>query len=519
MKSSRLRIALLAFLCGTTSLHADILILNNGNKMEGNILSETPDAIHMRYRLTPKIWDEKSVPRSEIKEIIKQTPQELELIEVRKLLPTRDLMTADEYEQEIQNRLRPFVNKYPGTPEAKEVEEIIATFQKEKADVINGHAKLEGKWLNTGEAKAEKFNIEAFKILSNLRAQAKNGKWSAALQEYDKFAKADPIMRATRYYPTAVSEVLTILEDWSSVLTKMAAEQPILRKNRDEGLRKLEGAEKIRTEEAIRAELDTWRANAADAKSRKLRWIEPYKYDLPSIQVMQKEVNAERAYLQSIDLETLKSQNEAYAAVLAKIGEGDYTGGAAAFGRVSNFAAPSLYKNPAQAKDAKDVVEALKAKLLDIYKQLVAKQNTGTVIKTGSAAIGGTTSVGVDDRVSKILAEARAQSGAPAAAAPAAAAPAPAAPGTQPAVAGVQPAPARPGVPAQAAPAPVAVAPGVNPAVQQPYQVAQATRSAALPPPTPVSLPAEESNLQTYLLIGAGVVILALLIALLGKKK
>jgi hypothetical protein len=90
MKFSRIRLALLALACGTSLLHADYLILKNGNKVEGSILSESPDAVRMKYRLTPKIWDEKDFPRADIDQVVRQRPEEVEIVELRKLLPTED---------------------------------------------------------------------------------------------------------------------------------------------------------------------------------------------------------------------------------------------------------------------------------------------------------------------------------------------------------------------------------------------------------------------------------------------
>lgn len=515
MKSSRLRIALLALLCGTTSLHADILMMKNGTKIEGSILQETPEAVRIRYRMTPKIWDEKSVPMAEIEKVIKQTPQEVEVVELRKLAVTGDLVSTDQYEQTIQDRLRPFVNKYKGTPEAKEVEGIIAKLQEEKTKVSDGAAKIEGKWLSVQEAKAEKFNIEAYKILHEMRNYAAQSKYSKALQEFDKLTKGAPVMRATRYYPTAVTEAMDILDKWSAILTKMAADQPVLKKQRDDGLKKLEGVEKERTQVAINAELASWRTEVADAKAKRLRWIEPNKYDQVSIIAAQKEANTEKARLRALDLDTIKAQNEAYGAVLAKIGEGDYTGGAAAFARVQGYAAPSLYKNSYQALEAKEVVEDIKSQLLNVYKQIVAKQGgANPIIKPGA---GGTSSTSVDDRVAKILAGA---GGAPA---PAATGPATTAP------AATTPAATAPAAATQAAPGTIAPAPGTSPAAR-PGTVPGVNPAAQVrPAPQPVPAPApvaqqaapapEENNMQLYMLIGAGVLILVLVVALLNKKK
>ena len=160
MKLSRYQSVVYALACSAGYLHADIVTLKDGKKLEGNITAETPTSIHMRYRLTPKVWDDKDILRSEIAEggIIKQKPEEVEMLEIRKFVPTADLLSAEKYEQLIQDRLRPFLNRYPGTKEAAEVEKMIAQVQEEKEKVVAGGAKLEGKWLNREETQGRRGN-------------------------------------------------------------------------------------------------------------------------------------------------------------------------------------------------------------------------------------------------------------------------------------------------------------------------------------------------------------------------
>lgn len=500
MKSNRTRMVLLALLCGTSFVNADILVLKNGTKVEGNILEQNDQGIRMKYRLTPKIMDEKVFPTADIAQVIKQRPEEVEVVELRKVLPTADLLKADEYEQIIQDRLRPFVNKYSGTPEAKEVEGLIATLQEEKTKVSNGQVKLEGKWLTLKESKAESFNVEAFRIVSAMRAAAAKQDYVEALREFDRLTNPRPAYTASTYYVQAIPEAIAILDKWIAVLDKISSEQPQLAKARKDGLTKLEEPELSKTKNAITDEYNKWRA-ALDAERRqKIRWTAPYKYELSTIQTAQKEAVGERTRLQSIDLESLKAQNDVFMACYRKIGEGDYTGGAAAFERVQALNLTNDYR---------DIPVDLRARLLKLYGQLVRANATGATATSGSAAIGGTATTGVDSRVAQILAEAgatpAASSGQPAAAmtAPAAAST------TSPAVAAR---PAAAVAPVQAAPAPAAVRPAVAAAPQQQAYAPPV----AMPPPAPVE---EESNLQLYIIIGMALVIVGLGVAFLKQQK
>lgn len=503
---------LLALLCGSTFVKADILMLKNGTKVEGSILQQNDQGVRMKYKLTPKIMDEKVFTMAEIAQIIKQRPEEVEVIELRKVLPTPDLVKADEYEQIIQDRLRPFVNKYAGTPEAKEVEGIIAKLQEEKTMVSNGQVKLEGKWLSPKESKAETFNVEAFRIFSAMRKKAAKQDYVGALREFDLLMMPRPAYTGSPYFVQAIPEALALLDKWTAVLDKMASEQPQLAKVREDGLSKLQEPDLSRTRNAIADELAKWRAMSDAEKRQGIRWVAPYKYELTTIEESLKMANEERTRLQTYNLESLKAQSDVYMACYRKIGEGDYAGGSAAFARVQALNLP---------QDAREVENDLRQRLLKLYGQLVKENAKGAAAASGSAAIGGSVGAGKDSRVAQILAEAGASQPAASSGQPAAAgtmAPAAAAPGAT-ATASPAAAPASGVAPAQTAPAqaaPVVAAP--RPVVAPQQQVNQAP-AAPMPPPMMPIEPEEESNLQLYVIIGMALVIVGMGMAFLKQKK
>ncbi len=505
MKIRRFRPALLLVLCGVTLAHADILILKNGNKVEGTILDQNEQGVKMKYRLTPKIMDEKVFLAGEIEKVIKQTPQEVEVVELRKVLPTGDLLKADEYEQIIQDRLRPFVNKYPGTPEAKEVEDIISTLQEEKTMVANGQVKLEGKWLSVKESKGESFNIEAFRILDSMRKKAAKADLSGALREFDRLMLPSPAYRGSIYYLQAIPEATNILDKWISALEKMSSEQPQLEKARRDGLNKLQEPELSKTKNAINDEFAKWRAMAEAERRQKLRWSTPYKYDISSIQSAMKEAVEEKTRLLNINMEVLKAKTDLAVVCYRKIGEQDYMGGASAFEKLQALQNDMEFR---------DIVYDVRARLIKLHGELSRAIATGATATAGSSAIGGVAATGVESRVAQILAEAGATPAATApqpatgTAAPTQAMPQQAAAAPQPAV---QANTAQVATPAAARPVQPTMAQQPNAAVQQPFP---------MPMPVPQMVPQEEeSNLQLYIMIAMGLVIVVLGVAFMKQKK
>lgn len=499
MKLSRFRPAIFALISSAGLLHADVVTLKDGKKLEGNILSEGTEGIRMRYRLTPKIWDEKNILKTDIAEIVKQKPEEVELIDLRKELPTPDLMSAEKYEQLIQDRLRPFVNRYPGTKEAEEAGKMITLVQEEKERVVAGGAKLEGKWLTPDEAKVETYNIKAYGLRSSMNEKAKTNDFNAALKEFDKLSHPQTGYIASIYYPKAVEEALAFLTKYEAQIEQMIKDQPTLQRLREESVKKLIEPDLTRQKDAIVRESEQWKTTAELERKSNPKWITPYKYDIASLKDLSKNIIAEKARLKEIDVPTLSKVNEAVGRVMrADAGAGKSADELKKMGEAileGETAAGGLDTNNKQVFAA--IFQAYRARYAYAQQQLAAltaQQAMPAAVPGatgGSTAIAGAGTPGTDERVAAALAAAGGATAAPAAAAP-----------------GAMP----------AGTAPTAIAPSaVLQAVPQQQQPAYAQ-----PNPNAEPMPVEEEGgmgTNTLLMIGMGVVIIVLLVAVLMKKK
>lgn len=535
MKLSRLHSAFLALVCSAGFAQADIVVLKDGKRLEGNITAENPQAIHMRYKLTPKIWDDKDIPRTDIAEIIKQKPEEVELIELKKLFPTVDLMTAEKYEQLIQDRLRPFVNRYPGTKEAAEAEKLIEAAQAEKEKVVAGGIKMEGKWLSPDEAKAAQYNIKAYGLRAAMLEKEMAKDYPGALKEFDQLSS--PVGMASIYYPKAIEEALAILTKLEAQVEQMIKDQPTLQSMRDEGIKKLIEPDLSRMKSAIEREKEQWKTTY-ELERKTSKWFTPYKYDLASLKALSQAIAAEKARLKGISLPTITKINESIAQImgtevaamknpeaLKKMGDAILAGEAAASG---------LDMNAQQFYSA--IFQGYRQRYAYAQQQIASQPQPGAAAAAapgavgGSSAISGTGTPGMDDRVAAALAAAAggtAAAPAPGAAVPVAPAPGAVQPVPNPAVA---PAPGMTAVPTGVPAQPGTLAPGAVPpqagyapqpqpgAYQQPYNAAPMVAPA---PPQAVPAPEEEGGLSTntLLLIGVGVVVIVLVAAMSGGKK
>jgi len=533
MKLSRFLLSLAIATASTGLLHADFVTLKDGTKLEGTILEQTDAGVKIKYKVTAKIYDEKFVPAADIASVLKEKPEEVEIKDLRKLMPTADLLTAEKYEQIIQDRLRPFVNRYPGTPQAAEIQKMIDELQEEKEKVVAGGIKMDSKWLSSQDARAEKYNIDAYAIRNKMNELAAANDFAGAMREFEQFNARGSNHKISIHYPKAVEEAIAILTNYEARLSQMDRDQPTLQKSRDDNMKRLIEPDLSRAKNAIEKEV-TDAKNKYDAEKKEYRWAAPYKYDSKQIKEQSRLVTTEKTKLGKINVDQYtKAAEVLHQATLCyyndKLQEGyglivqlqQLGAGIPEFGTVAQS-----YGQAFQKKN---------------YENL-AKQQTpqGTNLAPGAAAGTPGAAPGADAAMAQALAMAQQQQQQPGVA-PAAGYP------QQPGVAPAAGYPQQPGVaPAAGYPQQPGVAPVGYPQVQQPQQPgmpatgaypqpgvppvvapvpgtpAPAVAPVATPSATTVDPLVEESafDLNTILMIAGGVVVLVLLIAVAsGKKK
>jgi len=441
-------------------------------------------------------------------------------------VPTPDLLTAEKYEQIIQDRLRPFVNRYPGTPQSSEIQKMIDELQEEKEKIVAGGIKMDGKWLSAQDARAEKYNIDAYAIRNKMNELAAANDFAGAMREFAQFDSKGTNHKISIHYPKAVEEAIAILTNYEARLSQMDRDQPTLQKSRDDNMKRLIEPDLSRAKNAIEKEV-TDAKNKYDAEKKEYRWAAPYKYDSKQIKEQSRLVTTEKTKLGKINVsQYAKAAEVLHEATLCyyndKLQEG--------YGLIVQLQQLGA-SIPEFATVAQTYGQAFQKKN---YENLAKQQAQGTSLAPGApagtpgAAVG---APGADAAMAQALAMAQQQQQQPGVT-PAAGYPqqpgvAPAAgypqqPGVVPAAGypQVQPQPGMPGVPTPVAPAGTyPQQPGVAPVPGTP---APAVAPVATPSATTVDPLLEESafDLNTILMIAGGVVVLVLLIAIAsGKKK
>lgn len=305
-----LLISVFGLYCGTVL--ADTVLLKTGESVEGKVLSETETSITLEYNLTPKIKDTRIINKSDIKELTRLTPAQTAFKEgkLAELLPTPDLLGPGDYERIIQDQLRTFVVKFPGTPQADEAETIIQTLSEEKQRVANGELKVDGKWLDAQTVKRDVYAINAFRLRHAMKKAAAEAGELRNLKALRLFERLRTEFPASLSFVDAIPDAMTILDSYEKQLTAMIAEQPILAQKRESALKSLVGPDAALTRKSIEDETKAFKQTYDAQKKANVKWTDIYKYEATALKEALGVVGKEKAELHALDINTLRSENE-----------------------------------------------------------------------------------------------------------------------------------------------------------------------------------------------------------------
>lgn len=250
----KLKPLLLAFSSLSLAVPAfgDTFVLKDGTRLDGRILSETSDTYRLEVLIGKSIRDEKSVPKSDVVEIIEVKQDEMDFEKIKGLAPAPDFSNADEYARRM-GLVSKFIADHPQSSKKQEAEALLSSLKSEAEIIAGGGIKMDGKMV-AGEAyRADQYDIDAKILEKRIRDAAARGDVLGALRGINRLetdysstnsrtAVAPLKKQLIRSYKTEIDELL-------STYDKRVAE-------RDANLARMSRDARVSTEAALKEELD-----------------------------------------------------------------------------------------------------------------------------------------------------------------------------------------------------------------------------------------------------------------------
>lgn len=237
---------LLILVSAPISTQADTFTLKSGEKLDGKILSETATQYTLEYHVSASITDTRTVLKSDVDKIDKEMPDEAPYQAIKNLKLGPNSLPAASYEA-AENRLQGFVNQFPQSSHAKEIQQNLQAFQDEKKRVDGGEIKLNERWFNKEEAQKERVQLTGQSLFNYMQEQARRGDLVGAMNTFDQFEKT---ANGARSYPDAVELAKKYAVSLKSAADQAKATWKVQKAERDNGFKIAGAAEKAEIQAA-----------------------------------------------------------------------------------------------------------------------------------------------------------------------------------------------------------------------------------------------------------------------------
>ena len=320
MYNKTLKFFILSIFLASPHVYADTIKLKDGTTLEGKILEESPTTIKIEYNVTKGIKDTKSINRSEITEIDKESADEIAFNALKSLLPTDDLLSVDDYNKIIGDKPAKFFALYPSSKLKDSVQKIVDELEKEKTVAESGGIKLNGKWITGDEAAKDPYNHQAHILAVKIIKATKGNNYSLALDHFDE-------LQMNYANSLAYSETIPLIKEalpkYDVTLNREEKSYEARIKERKDQYKSMEDEDKKRTEAAFQAGLKKFQLRRKEAKELKKIWLPVNKWDLGSILDARRTIVKEIDKLESLNLVLIKSTANALSNAFKAFADGE----------------------------------------------------------------------------------------------------------------------------------------------------------------------------------------------------
>jgi hypothetical protein len=268
LKPRILLTAMAGLLALATSAFADTVILNNGEKVEGKILSESDTEVVVEH-MSGTIRDERTIKKTDVKEIKKIPPDVIAWAALKGVNVGDESHDPADYAASVV-RFKAFTTSFPKSANVAEANTRIAALEEEKKRVEAGEIKLDGKWLSKTELEQERVQIDGKLLFRRMQKQAAASQLTDAMNTFDAMEKR---ANGSASFPDAVLLGRQVL-----ISLKYAVEQQknTLKAHLDENKRRLDnltGANKQQLEAAHKSEAAQIEAAVVGYERTNVKWM------------------------------------------------------------------------------------------------------------------------------------------------------------------------------------------------------------------------------------------------------
>jgi hypothetical protein len=254
--------------------------LKDGTTVEGTILRETPDAYVIEVQVTKSIRDERTIPKADVASLVRAEPDAKDFESISGLLPTPDLLTADQYAVKIAAVER-FIQKHPASSNLKTARTTLETLKSESAQLAAGSIKIGGKMISPADYQANAYDFDARVRESKIRDLVDDNQFLPALRLFVEF---DRDYRNTLSYGALITMMKQVIQHQVEEARETLLTLDARTRERNTSLQRMAFEDRKKTEEAIQEETAGIEALYKAEKDAKQPWPTTSPYHKASLE-------------------------------------------------------------------------------------------------------------------------------------------------------------------------------------------------------------------------------------------
>jgi hypothetical protein len=324
---------------------ADTFLLKDGTTLNGAVVSEVGDSYVLEVQITKSIKDERKIAKSDVVKITRELPGEAAFEPISKMVPTPDLLTADDYKAKIAI-VEKFVKEHRDSSKLSNAKAILATLKSESDAVAAGGIKFNSKILTTSEYQANAYDLDARVQEAKIRGLVNSNQFLQALRGFAEFNRD---YRNTFSYGALVSLMRQVIQSQLAEAKQSLLTLDARTKEQTLGIQRMPLADRKITEGAIREENALIEARYKAEKDAKQNWVTTSPFHKASLEDTVKFCEQELTRLGAAQTALGVDGGKAYRDAWTATHGGNAAAVSAALAAAKTAAVPARYLAPLEA--------------------------------------------------------------------------------------------------------------------------------------------------------------------------
>jgi len=320
---------------------ADTLILKDGSRMEGKIISENDEFYFLEIQVTETIKDERKVEKKEVAEVDRIPADIAEFAELKDLVPAPDLLDEEDYKKRIK-KLKEFLRKFPASSKNQSVLEMQDTLIDEFGTIKRGGLKLKGEMITREQYEANAYEYDALVSESQIMDAISGRNFIGAVRS---FAEYDQKFEHAAGRDQLAAQMIKVLTVFGSSLEQSSSGYEARVKSREKGLAQMSPEDRVSTSRAISEKFALIDAQFQQEKADKIALVTPHFLHQDSLREAIRQVSSEMRRIEASGKKRKadKSPEETYRKVWEQLPSATDEEKKEIFGSLKNQALPEEY--------------------------------------------------------------------------------------------------------------------------------------------------------------------------------